>query len=115
MRIATQSLRGAGIAFWIVFALALGVGGESALMGLPNLGGALMPGGFEAEAHSWPMADFVALTFSGPLRSYATSRGFRRYDLGYAGRHNTFRREHFPQLPSLSTIWALMLRTIVAP
>jgi hypothetical protein len=69
VRIAAQSLRGAGIAFWIVFALALGVGGETALMGLPNLGGALMPGGFEAEAHSWPITDFVALTFAGPLRS----------------------------------------------
>ena len=69
MRIAVQSLHGAGIAFWIVFLLALGIGGESALMGLPNLGGSLMPGGFEAEAHSWQTTDFVALTFAGPLRS----------------------------------------------
>ena len=61
MGVAGRTLRRADAAFWIVLALAIGVGGESALEGLPKLAGLLMPGGFTAEAHTQPKADFVTL------------------------------------------------------
>lgn len=46
-------LRGLEAAFWIVFALAAGIGGESAITGLGRFGGALLPG-MAAEARTAP-------------------------------------------------------------
>ena len=66
MGIAARTLRRADAAFWIVLALAVGVGGASALAGLPRLGELLVPGGFVAEAHSQPR-DFAALSLIGPV------------------------------------------------
>ncbi len=59
-------LRGIEAAFWFVLALAIGLGGPSALSGLPKLGEVLLPSGlFTAEARSEPKADFVTLALSG--------------------------------------------------
>lgn len=60
---APRGLRGVEAAFWFVLALAVGIGGSSALSGLPRLGELLLPGGlFAAEARSEPKTDFVTLT-----------------------------------------------------
>ncbi|HEY0281348.1 MAG TPA: hypothetical protein VGC27_01855, partial [Rhizomicrobium sp.] len=52
---APRILRGVEAAFWFVLALAVGVGGPTALSGLPRLGALLVPGGmFAAEARGEP-------------------------------------------------------------
>ena len=59
---APRGLRGVEAAFWFVLALAVGIGGPSALSGLPQLGELLLPGGlFAAEARSEPKTDSVTL------------------------------------------------------
>jgi len=65
-----RSLRSVEAAFWFVLALAVGIGGSSALSGLPRLGELLTPGGlFAAEARGEPKTDFVTLTLSGLTQS----------------------------------------------
>ncbi len=55
-----RTLRSIEVAFWFILALAVGVGGESALSGLPNLGNLLLPK-FAAEARDAPKPQFVTL------------------------------------------------------
>ncbi|MDE2498601.1 MAG: divergent polysaccharide deacetylase family protein [Alphaproteobacteria bacterium] len=53
-------MRSIEVAFWFILALAVGVGGESALSGLPNLGNLFLPK-FAAEARDAPKPQFVRL------------------------------------------------------
>ena len=69
---ASRSLRGVEAAFWFVLALAIGLGGSSALSGLPRLGELLLTGDqFAAEARSEPKTNSVTLTFFGLMQSRA--------------------------------------------
>ena len=69
---ASRSLRGVEAAFWFILALAVGIGGSSALSGLPRLGELLLPGGlFAAEARSEPKTNSVTLTLFGLMQSRA--------------------------------------------
>jgi polysaccharide deacetylase 2 family uncharacterized protein YibQ len=62
---APRGLRGVEAAFWFVLALAVGIGGSSALSGLPRLGELLLTGDqFAAEAHSEPKPGLVTLTLA---------------------------------------------------
>jgi len=62
----SHTLRRVEAAFWFVLALAVGVGGQSVLSGLPKLGDLLLPSGsFAAEARGRGAADFVALSLFG--------------------------------------------------
>ena len=63
-------LRGLEAAFWIVFALAAGIGGESAVTGFGRLGGDLLPG-MAAEARTAPERHGVAASL--PLFGFAPS------------------------------------------
>ena len=57
--------RGVEAAFWFVLALAVGIGGSSALSGLPRLGELLTPGGLSAaEARGEPKTDVATLTLA---------------------------------------------------
>ncbi|MBU6297145.1 MAG: divergent polysaccharide deacetylase family protein [Alphaproteobacteria bacterium] len=60
-RIDPRTLRGIEVAFWFILALAIGVGGESALSGLPNLGNLFLPK-LAAEARDVPPLQFVTLS-----------------------------------------------------
>ena len=63
--LAVHALRGAEVAFWLMLALAVGVGGYGALDGLPGLGGLVSPGNpFAAEARGKPQ--FSTLVLLGP-------------------------------------------------
>jgi uncharacterized protein len=66
--IARPVVRGLEAAFWIVFALAVGVGGESAVSGLGRIGGFLLPG-MAAEAHPPPLSRDATLLLPGFARS----------------------------------------------
>jgi uncharacterized protein len=56
----SRTLRSIEVAFWFILTLAVGVGGESALSGLPNLGNLFLPK-FAAEARDAPQPQFVTL------------------------------------------------------
>ena len=69
----SRTLRHVEAAFWFVLALAVGIGGQSVLSGLPKLGDLLLPSGsFAAEVRGKEVADFVALSLFGlPQRNSA--------------------------------------------
>ena len=71
----SRTLRGVEAAFWFVLALAVVIGGQSVLSGLPKLGDLLLPSSsFAAEARSGGAADFVALSLFGLPQSAAAPR-----------------------------------------